>query len=161
MQDVLSALRNVRILKGIDDEHLKRLAEISRSLSFPAHREIFHQDDPGKDVYFIVSGEVSLITCTPRVGCRQLMKVEPGELIGWSPLLGTGNLTDTARTLTPTELIAANGDKILEQCALEPRFGFEFMHRAAQTLASRLSATRMQLLDMGGVRLPEVQFESD
>jgi hypothetical protein len=35
------------------------------------------------------------------------------------------------------------------------------MHRAAQVLAQRLGATRLQLLDMTGQRLPEVVLESD
>ena len=42
-----------------------------------------------------------------------------------------------------------------------PEFGFEFMHRVAMALAQRLSATRLQLLDMSGFQLPDVQIESD
>ena len=57
--------------------------------------------------------------------------------------------------------VAGNGKAALKLCAEDPEFGFEFMRRAAQVLAERLAATRMQLLEMGGVRLPEVAIESD
>jgi CRP-like cAMP-binding protein len=70
-------------------------------------------------------------------------------------------LSDTARTLTPTKAIAMDGQRVLALCAEDPKFGFAFMHRAAQTLASRLSASRLQLLKMSGANLPPVQIESD
>jgi len=89
------------------------------------------------------------------------MEVSDGELVGWSPLVGRSRLSDTARTLTPIKAVAMDGEQILAPCAKDPRFGFEFMHRAAQTLASRLSATRIQLLKMGGEHLPQARIESD
>ena len=104
---------------------------------------------------------VSLVICAPGVGCRQLMRVGKGELVGWSPLVGQSRLSDTARTLSPTEAIAIDGQQILDLCTEHPEFGFAFMHRAAQTLASRLAATRLQLLTMSGIQLPEVQIDTD
>jgi CRP-like cAMP-binding protein len=75
--------------------------------------------------------------------------------------VGRSRLSDTAWTLTPTKTVAVDGKRILELCAADPRFGFEFMQRAAQTLASRLGATRVQLLKLGGAQLPVAQIESD
>jgi hypothetical protein len=76
-------------------------------------------------------------------------------------LVGRIRLSDTAHTLTSTTALAVDGEMILSLCHEYPRFGFEFMHRAAQTLASRLDATRQQLFKMNGMLLPEVQIESD
>ena len=70
-------------------------------------------------------------------------------------------LTDTARTNTQTAVIAIDGEKLLALFENHPEFGFAFMHRAAQVLAQRLAATRMQLLDMTGHHLPEAPIESD
>jgi CRP-like cAMP-binding protein len=159
--DIVNALRNVEFFRGISDEHLKRLAAIATSVEFPAHHDIFLEHEPAEDVYFITSGQVSLVICAPGVGCRQLTEVSAGELIGWSPLVGRSRLSDSARTRTPTKAIAMNGQRILALCAEDPQLGFEFMHRAAQTLAERLSATRLLLLKLSGVHFPEVQIESD
>ena len=41
-------------------------------------------------------------------------------------------------------------------CEHNPRFGYEFMKRTALALATRLSATRLQLLDIFGDALPTV-----
>lgn len=161
MGDLVKTLRGVEFFFDIATEHLERVAAISKTVEFPAHHVIFREDEPAEDVFIIIDGRVSLAFCAPKFGCRQLMQVGTGELIGWSPLVGRLRLSDTAQTMTLTTAIAMDGQRILALCAEDPQFGFEFMHRAAQTLASRLNATRMQLFKMNGLLLPEVQIESD
>jgi CRP/FNR family transcriptional regulator, cyclic AMP receptor protein len=161
MNDIAAMLRGVEFFHDIADEYLQRVAGISKVVEFPGRHEIFREHEPAKEVYIVVSGRVSLVICAPPHGCRQLVEVGEGELIGWSPLVGRQRLSDTAWTLTPTKTVEMNGERILELCAEDPRFGFEFMRRAAQTLASRLSATRIQLLKMSGALLPQAPIESD
>ena len=160
-QEILESLRTVEFFHDIDEEHLKRVSAISRFVEFTAQQDIFHEDELAKDVYAIISGKVSLVICTPEAGCRQLMVAADGDLIGWSPVVGRHRLSDTAHTLAPTKAIAIDGPGILALSEQHPEFGFEFMKRVAQVLAERLSATRMQILDICGVRLPEVVLESD
>jgi CRP-like cAMP-binding protein len=161
MADIAQILRGVEFFRDIADEYLQRVAGISKIVEFPARHDIFREHEPAKDVYILIRGRVSLLICAPPVGCRQLMEVSDGELIGWSPLVGRSRLSDTARTLTPTKAVAMDGEQILALCEKDARFGFEFMQRAAQTLASRLSATRIQLLKTGGEHLPAMRLESD
>jgi CRP-like cAMP-binding protein len=158
---IVETLRGVEFLRDIADEYLERLAEIARPVEFRARTEMFHETDKAKDVYLIVSGNVSLYMCTQKVGCRQLMEVGAGQFVGWSPLVERPRLSDTALTLTPTEALAINGEKLLALCREVPEFGFEFMRRAAMTLSDRLSATRVQLLERSGQDLPDIQVESD
>lgn len=158
---VLELLSGAEFFADMAEEHLQRLAEISRCAEYPAHVDIFHEDERAKDVYVIITGRVSLVICTPKVGCRQLMQVTNGEMIGWSPLVGRARLSDTAHTLEPTTAIVIDGDRILALCAEQPQFGFEFIYRVAKVLAERLRATRMQLLDICGVSLPSYHTETD
>jgi len=159
--DIMNMLRGVEFFQGIADADLQKVAEISKVVEFPARHDIFRENEPASDVYIVISGRVSLIICSPAVGCRQLMEVGDGELIGWSPLVGRALLSDTAQTITATKSIAMDGQRVLALCKQDPRFGVEFMHRAAQALASRLHAARIQLLKMSGRLLPEAQIESD
>lgn len=158
---ILETLRNIGFFHGIADEHLEQLAKIARLREFPANTNMFRENDSAKEMYLITSGRVSLIICEPSVGCRELMEVGDGELIGWSPLVSRPRMSDTARTLTRTKVVAFDGEQTLEFCRQDPRFGFEFMSRVAQVLAQRLSATRLKLLEMSGFQLPSIQFESD
>jgi CRP-like cAMP-binding protein len=160
-QTVLDSLHGIDFFHDIADEHLERLAALVTPVEFPPHHIIFREEEKAKDAYLIISGQVSLISCNPDVGCRELTTVSDGHLIGWSPLLGRRLLSDTARTVTATKALAVDGEQVLALCREYPDFGFQFMHRVAQVLADRLFATRMQHLRMSGHQLPTVQIESD
>jgi CRP-like cAMP-binding protein len=151
----------LELFRDIAEVHLQRLAENARLVEFPAQRDIFRENDVAKEVYLIVSGRVSLVICRPKIGCRQLMEVGEGELLGWSSLVGRHRLSDTAHTLTPTKTLAFDGQQVISMCKELPDFGFQLMHRVAQVLEHRLNATRLQLLEMCGVHLPDVQVETD
>ena len=149
MSDIASQLRGMEFFHGIADEYLERLAAISKVVEFPARQEIFREHEPAKDVYFIVSGRVSLIICEPPVGCRQLVEVDEGELIGWSPLVGRSRLSDTAWTLTPTKAVAVEGKRILELSAADPQFGFEFMKLRSTNLGLALGCDAGATVEAG------------
>lgn len=157
----LDALRRSAFFNNVSDEHLAPLAEIARLVDFPARKTIFAEFETAKDVFVIVSGEVSVVVCEPNVGCRQLATVGAGELLGWSPLLEQRRLTATAVTLAPTKAIVIDGHALAELCRKDPQLGYEFMSRTAQVLADRLHASRVQLLETAGLHLPEVALESD
>ena len=85
---------------------------------------------------------------------KRLQTVGKGELLGWSPLLGQVEMTATARAMQPTRLVSIDATQLLALCEHNPRFGLEFMKRTAQALSKRLSATRLQLLDVYNDELP-------
>jgi len=149
--------------RQIPEEHLAGVAEICRVVELPARTTIFEEYERAKDVYVILSGEVSLLICEPKDACRQIAVVGEGDLVGWSPLVGRPRLSDTAVTQTPVKALVFDGNELLEFCRANPAFGFEFMRQAASALAMRLSGTRLQLLQMCGNRFPmfDVQPETD
>ncbi len=155
------SLQGSEFFRGFDDEHLMRLSEICERQEFPARSTVFEEFERARKVYIILSGEISLAICEVDQVCRQIAVVRAGDLMGWSPLVGRNRLYDTARALTPVLALVFDGDALMEFCAKNPSFGFRFMHRVACTLAERLSGTRMQLLEMGGIHLPEFPLESD
>jgi CRP-like cAMP-binding protein len=158
---VLEALRHSKFFSGSAEDHLKRLADICRIEEFPARATVFEEFAPAHEVYVILSGEVSIAICEPEDSCKQIAVLHPGELLGFSPLVGRVRLYDTARTLTPVTALAFDGEALMKFCAANPAFGFEFMRHVSCTLAERLSGTRLQLLEMSGVHLPEFPAETD
>jgi hypothetical protein len=55
--------------------------------------------------------------------------------------------------------VEINVAQLLTMCNHDPQFGYELMHRTALALAKRLSATRIQLLNVYGDQLPVVAQE--
>lgn len=158
---VLEALRKVDFFQDIMDEHLELLAEIAKLVEFPADSVMFRQREPAKDIYVIASGQVSLGIFEPGLGGRQLMDIGPGDFVGWSPLVGRSQLSDTAYTLSPVTAIAIDAERTLALCNVDLQFGFKFMRRVAQVLSQRLSAMRSLLIEKCGSDLPGMQLESD
>lgn len=160
-EEITAALKDLEFFQDIGPEHLDQLAGQARIVDIAADQEIFHEQDTARDVFVIVSGQVSLIISLPKLGRRKLMDLGAGELIGLSPLVGRSRLWDTAIAASPTRAIAFNGARTLELCRNDPEFGFEFMHRVSRVMARRLGASREQFLEFCGYRLPEIQLESD
>ena len=154
--ELLSQLRDLRFLQDIEDEYLEKIAAVARRVRFPAGKVIFHEGEPVAQVYLIVRGSVSLEFCASGVGCTRVMSVADGDLLGISPLLEQSRMAATARAITETEAIVLNAGQLLTLCEHNPRFGFEFMRRAALALAKRLNATRMQLVNVYCTQSPTV-----
>lgn len=149
-QELLETLRELEFLRGIDDEHLKELAKICEFVDFPEATIIFRSHGDASRCYLIVDGRVLLEICGSAVGCKPVLTLGGGELLGWSPVLGQALLSANARTLTATRAIAISGSQLVTLCEQAPEFGYQFMRCTALALAKRLTATRLQLLDLYG-----------
>lgn len=150
----IEALRDVRFLHDLDNEHLHRIAEVTRMRDVEPGQILFREGDVPQDVYLVVSGNVALDISTPGGGSRRIMAVGPGEILGWSALLEQTQMTATATTLNAVKVAEINTGQLLDICKHNPRFGYELLRRTSLALAARLSATRLQLLDTFGSQMP-------
>ena len=155
-QQLMETLGEVRFLNDFSREHLEQLAKVAQLCDFAEFETIFPEGAIADSVYLVVSGNVSLEICAPGVGCKRILTVGPGEILGWSGLLEESRLTATARAMEPTQLVRIDSTQLLTLCEHNLRFGYELMRRAMLALAKRLSATRMQLLDVFGSQFPTV-----
>lgn len=146
-------LGQLEFLRGVKDEHVDELAKLGRFVDFPEGTIIFSECEPASECYLIVDGTVLLEICGA-FGCTPILTVGEGELLGWSPVLGLERVTSNARTLTQTRAIEFSGRQILTLCEQHPKFGYQFMRCTALALSKRLTATRLQLLDLFGNEKP-------
>lgn len=159
MDQLIDTLREIRFLHDIGPMHLEQISKISRFKNFSAGNIVFRQGDIAQYVYLVASGNVSLEICAAGAGCKQILTLGPGELVGWSSVLEQSCYTARARALCPTRLVEINVAQLLTMCNHDPQFGYELIHRTALALAKRLSATRIQLLNVYGDQLPVVAQE--
>ena len=160
---LVSKLQASKLFREIPNDYLEKVAALCKEVSLPAQETIFEEYDKAREVYVILSGQVSLVICEPKVSCRQIAVLGDGDLVGWSPLVGRSRLSDTAVTNTPVTALVFPAQDLLEFCESNPAFGYQFMRQAAAAMAIRLSGTRLQLLQMCGMNFPEYkqQPESD
>ena len=147
-------LKALAFLAPATDDELRRLVPAGRVEQHFAGTVLFREGDHLPHVFVIVAGTVALEINGTDHRPRRFQTVGPGELLGWSPLLGSGPMTATARALTDVRVVVLDAKAVLDLCDRDPKFGSQFMRRTAAAIAARLSATRLQLLDVYKHELP-------
>ncbi len=136
------------------DDELHLLIPATRVEQYSTGAMLFREGDQLPHVFVVVAGTVALEVSGPDHRSCRFQTVGPGELLGWSPLLGGGAMTASSRAVTDVKVLAIDAKAILAVCDQDPRFGYQFMRRTAAAIAARLSATRLQLLDVYKHELP-------
>jgi CRP-like cAMP-binding protein len=140
-------LEVVGFLKRLDPAHANRIAMLARLQERAPNTVLFEEGCPSSHIYFVLEGTVLLEMKVAGGPPVQIQTVGPGELLGWSPLLGIGPMTATARTATGCRLAALEVLALLQFCDSDPRFGLALLRQVAVVLAERLHATRTRLLN--------------
>ena len=143
----LDELEDSGFLRSLSATYRQQITSIARPRAYVAGAVLFQEGENERQVYLVLNGEVGLEIRVPEIGVVQVHRVSPGELLGWSPVLGRGAMTATARALTACRLAALDAGEIRALAEQDTRFGMEFFRSMSAALAERLRATRLQLPD--------------
>jgi CRP-like cAMP-binding protein len=102
--------------------------------------------------YLLVEGAAVISADSPGRGRRSIQTIHAGDLLGWSWLFPPHRWAFDAVALTPTRAIVLDAAKLRGAIDDDPAFGLEVVRRVGATVADRLNATRLQLLDLYGNR---------
>jgi CRP-like cAMP-binding protein len=147
-------IKTLAFFSPATEVELGLLVPVARFVEYPTGTVVFHAGAELSDVFIVTAGTVVLEVTGPDHRPRRFQTVTAGELLGWSPLLGGGPMTATARALTDVRAIALDAMGVLDACERDPGFGYLFMRRTAAAIAARLGGTRLQLLDVYKHELP-------
>ena len=109
---------------------------------------LFREGERHDQFAIVAEGQIDLEMHVPGRGDTRILSLGPGDLVGWSPLVGSGRMTATAIVTSKSQLLSANGLDVRAACEVDREFGFYVMEHLATALARRLVATRLQLLDL-------------
>jgi CRP-like cAMP-binding protein len=132
----------VNALKGLGLPHLQKLAAIARSREYPAEALLFREGDDSTFLFVLLKGAVLLEVNLRDRGPTAIYAAGPGELLGWSPVLGRHAMTATARATTPCRLAVLEVARVSALIEQDPAFGVAFLRQLALVVSDRLSATR-------------------
>ncbi|HVS38714.1 MAG TPA: cyclic nucleotide-binding domain-containing protein [Gemmataceae bacterium] len=142
---LLEEIEKVAFLKPFTAVHRKKIAQAAQLQEHLAGDEIFSEGDHNPFLCIVLTGEAALDFRVSRLGTVPVLTVVPGELVGWSSLLGGGPMTATARAQTRHRLAALDAAQILALAEQDPRFGVEFFRGTSAALAQRLYAARVEI----------------
>lgn len=109
---------------------------------------LFRAHAPSDRWLVILRGHVALEISVAGRGTVRLLTLGPGDVVGWSAVLGGARMTTSAVAADDTEVVSFAADAVQRLCVADPLVGYHLMRHLAETLADRLVATRLQLLDL-------------
>ncbi|MBR9984334.1 MAG: cyclic nucleotide-binding domain-containing protein [Desulfosarcina sp.] len=121
---------------GMDTDFVKEAMAATTKENLEEGQEVFREGDPAESFYILVKGRIKL---TLGEKSREVyVAYQPGEIIGWSSLIGRETLSATARCLEPTILSKVDRQRFLDILGRYPSEGATLFQRVATMLGSRL-----------------------
>jgi len=134
-------------LQGIPPTKLAAMAECAHLVTFRAGEYFFHEGEPADHFYIITHGQAALEVHVPGRGPQIIQTVSANEVVGWSWLFPPYRWHLDGRAQTLIRAIDFNGLCLRGKCDSDHDLGYELMTRFAQTIVTRLQATRLQLIE--------------
>jgi len=135
---------------GMEDGPRKFIAGCGRNEVFHAGDYLFREGDPADRFFLIRHGSVALELHVPGREPLVVDTLQSGEIAGWSWLLPPHKWANDARATTLVRAISLDGTCLRGKCEEDHSVGYEVFKRFIPVIAGRLSAVRMQLLDVYG-----------
>jgi CRP-like cAMP-binding protein len=111
---------------------------------------ILREGDPADTFYLVRHGTVALEIHLPGRLPLVVETVEDGEILGWSWLLPPYRVSFDARAVGLVRTLSIDGKCLRGKCEADCALGYEFYKHFLPVVAERLTAARMQLVDMYG-----------
>lgn len=146
-----SLLSRVPIFTSLEEESLRRLAELCRSRAFKRGEVIFHEGDPGNALYLIESGQVKIVLISDE-GEETILNVQgPEECLGELALIDAAPRSATAVALERVQVLALYRDDFLALLSRHPPVALAVMSGLAGMIRRLSSQVQdLMLLDARG-----------
>ena len=141
-------LEELRFSAAFPSDVIARIAANASLCRFSVGEFVFREGVDNHNLYLIRLGRVALEMSVPGRGPVRILTLGPGEMVGWSALLGQGRMTASAVVVEAAELVGSPAEKLQQECLSTGEFGYQLMRQMADALSRRLVATRLQLLDL-------------
>ncbi len=149
IEEVLEELRKIPWFQELREDHIRKIASISKIRPMKAGEVIFREGDTHESVYIVLRGRVGLELFVPHRGRVRFYTAEPWEIFGWSSVTPNVHLrTAGATAVLDGALVKVDAAELNEACEQDHDLGYLVMRRLARVVAGRLQVTRLQLLDM-------------
>ncbi|RMG54690.1 MAG: cyclic nucleotide-binding domain-containing protein [Acidobacteria bacterium] len=152
METLRPLLAEHPFFEGLEPRHLDLIVGCAINVRFDAGTFIFREGEEANAFYIIRHGQVALEIFVPQRGPLTIQTIGQGEVLGWSWLFPPYHWHFDARAVTLTRAIALDGQCLRAKCEEDHDLGYQLVKRFAHIIMQRLQATRLQLLDVYGVR---------
>ena len=143
IQDVL---KNVDILADLTKDELDQLVKLARVREFSENTEIFHEGDPGSELFILLEGRVVIeIHLKLQSEKAAVHTVGEGQVFGEVALADGGARSATATAVKRSKLLSIARQDLESLIEKDPRIGYVIMRNFSRTLCSRIRKSTKEL----------------
>ena len=135
-------------LGGLTVGERRRLADLARPLAVEPGTVLLREGSETTELGIVRTGRVALRLTVPMRGIHTILTVEPGDVFGWSALGPPFRSTSTAVATEPTTGVVFPARALREALDRDEELAAALYPRILRSVARRLEATRLQLLDL-------------
>lgn len=147
-QDVTTLLAETWFAGDLTPEARGRLAALGYMAEFPEGLTVIQEGAACRSLGVVISGRIALRLSLPGGDDRTILTVHPGDVFGWSSVLPQPVATSTAVAVQPTAAVMFDGGQLKAALASDRDLAAAIYGRLLVSVARRLMATRVQLLDL-------------
>ena len=139
-----------RFANGLAPRFVDALAAMARFVEHPAGTWIAREGVTADSFHLVLEGRCAIDVAAAGRDPLVIATVHAGEVLGWSWMLAPHVWHFDVLALDLTRTIAVDGAALRAACEADHELGYEITRRLARVIASRLEATRLQLIDAYG-----------
>jgi len=124
------------LLKGLSKDFVKQVMEVAEKETHKEGYLLFKEGDRAKQIYVLLKGRVSLTM--GETGHIVYTVDHPGEVFGWSSLVGRKGFSTTAECKEPTKLLKIGVQKLEKLFEKDRANEVIFLRQLAALLGARL-----------------------
>jgi CRP-like cAMP-binding protein len=148
--DIRAAIAGHPFMVGLPPRFVDVLVPITELVEFPMGGWIARTGAPANSFLLLVAGRAGIEIGAASRDPMVVATVHAGDVVGWSWFVEPHEWHFDVVALDHVRALAVDATALRAACAADHELGYQLGIRLARVVASRLEATRHQLLDVYG-----------
>jgi len=137
-------LLNFSCFRGLSQDQLGAIAQITNAVCYPPNYVLFREGRPGERLFYLVKGDVEVFYEIGEAGQVLVDTVSGEEVVGCSALINPYIYTATERSLTEVEVLEIDAVALRDLMEKDCRLGFLLQQHIISVLMERILELRLE-----------------
>ena len=146
----IDAFHGSPFVAGLAPSDRRRLAALATRRDVRPGDVLLNEGAPTAQLGVVLAGRLAIRLAVPGRGSMTVLTVEPGDVFGWSAIVPPFRSTSTVVAVEPSEVAVVDAVALRTFLDQDEELAAALYPRILRSVARRLEATRMQLLDLFG-----------
>ena len=141
MKTPSSLLSSVGVFSLLSSEEIALLSEHLSRVELAAGEVLFHEGDPGNDMYILADGAVAVSIRLPDGGTREIARFSPGDFFGEMSIFDDAPRSASCQAVSRSTLLSLSRGAFSDVISQHPAIAQKLMYRMLNITTQRLRGT--------------------